>query len=100
MHLGIFLAVATSPAAAHSSIDSYLSPILTTFVIIAIDSVPFTWGSAVSHYMTASGDVQKLARAKRLMRNAVIGLVLIIAATALTSTLSAAFTSPGALFFE
>jgi hypothetical protein len=96
MHLGILLAVATSPAAAHSSIDSYLSPILTTFVVIAVALCTVYLGIGGFHYMTASGDVQKLARAKRLMRNTVIGLVLIIAAAALTSTLSAAFTSPGA----
>lgn len=85
------LAVATSPAATETAIKGYLSPILTIFATVATLLCTVFLSVGGYWYMTAAGDVDKLTQAKKIIRNALIGLLLVLGATLATAILSNAY---------
>ena len=76
-----------------SVIDSYLSPILNTLYLLATLVCVVFLVNAGFHYITSSGQPEKLARAKKIIRDSLIGLTIVLSATAITALLSHAYTS-------
>lgn len=71
-----------------------IKPLLLTLSGISVLICTFFLIQGGIGYMTSSGNPEQLAHAKRILRNALIGLVLVLAAGALTSILSHAYASP------
>lgn len=80
--------------AASNSMQSFVVPLLS--VLDGIGGLVAVLGIMYSAYlfMTSSGDAGRLQHAKRMLRNAVIGLVIVLAATAGTAILHHAYTTP------
>jgi len=85
---------AADTTAANNSIHSYLVPILGTLEGIAglACTLALMYGGYL--YMTSSGDTSRLDHAKRILRNAVIGLAIVLAAATVTAILHHAYSSP------
>jgi len=76
--------------------QSYVTPVIATLSGIAgLVSMFFLVVGGV-RYMTSSGNPQKLDHAKRIIKNALIGLAVVIAAATLVGILSHAYSSSGA----
>jgi hypothetical protein len=80
--------------AASSSMQSFVVPLLS--VLDGIGGLLCVLGIMYSAYlfMTSSGDAGRLQHAKRMLRNAIVGIVIVLAATAGTAILHHAYTSP------
>lgn len=80
--------------AASNSMQSFVVPLLA--VLDGIGGLLCVLGIIYSAYlfMTSSGDAGRLQHAKRMLRNAIVGLVIVLAATAGTAILHHAYTSP------
>lgn len=80
--------------AASNSMQSFVVPLLS--VLDGIGGLLCALGIMYSAYlfMTSSGDAGRLQHAKRMLRNAIIGLVIVLAATSGTAILHHAYTSP------
>jgi hypothetical protein len=80
--------------AASSSMQSFIVPLLS--VLDGIGGLLCVLGIMYSAYlfMTSSGDAGRLQHAKRMLRNAIVGLAIVLAATAGTAILHHAYTSP------
>lgn len=82
---------AADVSAAGESMKQLLQPIMLSLVGIAsVVSVFFIILGGIQ-YMTSKGNPEKLEHAKRILRNALIGLVIVIAAGTLTAILSNAY---------
>jgi hypothetical protein len=81
-------------SAAGSAMRSVVDPLVTTLSVIAALVCAGYMVSAGIHYMTSSGQPQRLARAKKIMRDALIGLVVVLGAATLTAILSQAYGAP------
>ena len=80
-------------SSAGSAMKSVVSPIVNTMCIAAgLVCAGFLVNAGI-HYMTSSGRPEKLERAKKIMRDALIGLVIVISAATLTAILSHAYGS-------
>lgn len=79
---------------AANSIRSYVVPILSTLEGLAalVCTIALIWGGYM--YMTSSAEPQRLDHAKRILRNALIGFGIILAAAAATAMLHHAYTAP------
>lgn len=82
--------------AASNAMKAYITPALGVMVAIAGLAVVFFLVYGGIQYMSSSGDPEKLGHAKKIIRNALIGLVLVIAAGALTAILTNAYHGSGA----
>ena len=82
-------------SAASSVMRSYITPVMTTLIAIASIAVVFFLVNGGIHYMTSSGNPERLEHAKKVIRNALIGLVMVIAAGTLTAILSTAYIGGG-----
>ncbi len=90
----VYLASA-SPAS--TAMQHFVTPAMVTICAVAgLASVFFLVNGGVM-YMTSSGNPEKLDSAKRILKNALIGLVLVLAAAAITAILSHAYGSAGAV---
>lgn len=80
--------------AASNSMQSFVVPLLS--VLDGIGGLLAVLGIIYSAYlfMTSSGDMGRLQHAKRMLRNAIVGLVIVLAATAGTAILHHAYTTP------
>lgn len=80
--------------AASNSMQSFVVPLLS--VLDGIGGLLCVLGIMYSAYlfMTSSGDAGRLQHAKRMLRNAIVGLVIVLAASAGTAILHHAYTSP------
>lgn len=80
--------------AASNSMQSFVVPLLS--VLDGIAGLVCVLGIMYSAYlfMTSTGDTARLQHAKRMLRNAIIGLVIVLAASAGTAMLHHAYTSP------
>ncbi len=80
--------------AASNSMQSFVVPLLA--VLDGIGALLCVLGIIYSAYlfMTSSGDAGRLQHAKRMLRNAIVGLVIVLAASAGTAILHHAYTSP------
>jgi hypothetical protein len=81
--------------AAKSVMQAYISPLMIGLGGIATLVCTFFLVMAGFQYMTSKGAPDKLEHAKRVMRNALIGLVIVLAAGTLTAVLSHAYGSTG-----
>lgn len=74
--------------------QNYVTPTMTTLIAIAgIASTFFiVYGGIL--YMTSSGRPEKLDQAKQVLKNALIGLVIVLGAATLTAILNGAMTHP------
>jgi len=82
--------------AASNSMQSFVTPLLATLDGIA--GLLCTLALIYSGYLfiSSSGDAGRLQHAKRMLRNAVVGFVIVLAATAGTAILHHAYTTPAA----
>lgn len=82
-------------AAASSSMSSFISPMITTMCVIAsLVFVGFLVNGGIQ-MMTSSGKPEKLEHAKGIIKNALIGLVVVLAAVTTTSILTNTYKSSG-----
>jgi hypothetical protein len=78
-------------SAASSVMQAYVTPTLVTLCVIASLACVFFLVNGGIQYTTSSGNPEKLEHAKKIIKNALIGLVLVIAAATLTAILSHAY---------
>lgn len=95
MAFGTLLQLTTLADTSHISnvMRDTISPILTILISIAGLAAAFFLVVGGFQYMTSSGRPDRLESAKKVVRNALIGLVLVIGAATLTAILSHAYTS-------
>lgn len=90
-----FFYMADASAAAHS-IQSYITPVLSVLdgigALVAI--IILIYGGYM--YMTSSAEPGRLDHAKRIIRNGIIGFLIVLAASALTAVLHHAYATPAA----
>lgn len=99
LYLLTFLAIYLScPANAYAAdtpdLTSFTNQTLNTLIIIASLASTFFLVKGGYTYITSTGNPDALQSAKNTIRNALIGLVLVISATLITSILNHAFTTP------
>jgi hypothetical protein len=88
------LTLMADASAAADAMRSYITPVLATMIGLASVAVVFFLVYGGIQYMTSAGSPDKLESAKKILRNALIGLVIVIAAGTLTGILSHAYSSP------
>lgn len=96
MENGLFSAITYfgDASAAVSAMRDYVTPTIRTFAVLAgIASVFFLINGGYL-YMTSSGKPDRLEYAKRVVRNAILGLLIILTAVTITSILSNAYGTP------
>lgn len=79
-------------AASNPDVDHFSSDAMTTILGLAGTAAVFFLIRGGYMYITSSGEPQKLDDAKRTIRNALIGLVVVIAAAFISNILSQSFT--------
>ena len=80
-----------SSEAVTKSMQSLVIPLMSTLTVLAsLVSVVFLVIGGI-HYISSNGRPDKLAHAKKIIRNALIGLVIVFAAATLTALLSNAY---------
>ena len=87
-------------AVVNTDIQNYLRPIMLSLVGLAgaVSTLFIMVGGFL--YITSSGRPDKLERAKRVLKNALIGLILVIAAGTLTAILTGAYRDAGSAGIE
>jgi hypothetical protein len=90
MYQYIFFSDASASSAMHTVVD----PIVSTLCILASLVCVALLVNSGFHYMTSSGQPEKLARAKKIIKDALIGLTIVLGAAALTAILTHAYSSP------
>lgn len=81
---------------AGNAMRSTVQPLVNTIAVLAsLACVAFLINGGF-HYMTSSGHPEKLAHSKKVIKDALIGLAIVLSATALTSILTQAYGSPSA----
>jgi hypothetical protein len=88
--VGIF----ANSSVAIDTMRAYVTPTLFMFAGLASIACTFFIVQGGYAYMTSAGKPEALDHAKRVMRGAVLGLVIIFAATAITSILANAYGNP------
>lgn len=78
-------------AATSSSITDYVSSTVSFLTIIAASGTVFFLVKGGYMYITSSGKPEELRRAKHVIRNALIGLILVLASSFLVSLLASTF---------
>jgi hypothetical protein len=91
----MFTTLADASSAA-SVMRSFVAPVLSTLCIIASLVCAFFLVNGGYHYMTSSGKPDRLEHAKRVMRNALLGLVTVLAAAILMTILTHAYAGSSA----
>lgn len=81
-------------AASNSDVDRFASDAMTAILALAGTAVVFFLVRGGYLYITSSGDPAALDDAKRTIRNALIGLVIVIAAAFMSNLLSQSLTEP------
>lgn len=91
--LDLPLTFLANTSAASNVMQSFITPTIATLCALASLACTFFLVTGGIQYMTSSGNPDKLEQAKKLLKNALIGLVLVIAAASLTAILSNAYSS-------
>jgi hypothetical protein len=86
--------------AASDAMRSYLVPVIGALGVLASLAAVFFLVMGGIQYMTSSGKPDRLEDAKKVIRNALIGLVIVLGAGVLTAILGHAYTSSGAAVTE
>ncbi|HEY1835215.1 MAG TPA: hypothetical protein VGG13_00115 [Candidatus Saccharimonadales bacterium] len=84
----------TTASSAASVMHSFVDPVIGTMCVVASLVCAFFIATGGYHYMTSSGKPDNLENAKKIIRNALIGLVIVLGAATLTAILSHAYGSP------
>lgn len=79
--------------AASETLKSSISPLFSTMITVAAVLCVLFIIFGGYYYMTSSGNPEKLERAKKTLRNAFIGFVVVLGAGALTAIMQNAYTS-------
>ena len=90
----ILLADSSSPSLAASVMQSFLGPVMKIFTVIATLVCVLFIVVGGYHYITSTGKPKNLVYAKKIIRNALIGLIIVFAAGALAAILTHAYGSP------
>lgn len=86
--------LADASVASHA-MHNVIAPVMITLCALAsLASVFFLVHGGIM-YMTSSGNPERLDQAKRIIRNALVGLVLVLAAASLTAILTHAYSGAG-----
>jgi hypothetical protein len=88
------LALFADASAASNAMRSYVMPVVVTLCALASLACVFFLVNGGIQYMTSTGKPEKLEHAKKIIKNALIGLVLVIAAATVTAILVHAYGSP------
>jgi hypothetical protein len=91
MNIATQLSWVANTNAASSVINSYVSSLVLLFGGVATLLATFFLVTSGFQYMTSRGEPEKLEHAKKVMRNALVGLVIIFAAGTLTAVLFDAY---------
>lgn len=89
---GFTYLAATSGAV--TAMREYVTPTIHVLAALASIACVFFIVNAGYQYMTSSGNPEKLDHAKHILKNALLGLVIVLAAATLVSILSNAYGSP------
>lgn len=93
--LAFLHAPATNLAVTNTDIQNYLQPIMLSLIGLAGVVSAFFLVTAGISYMGSRGNPEKLEHAKKVLRNALIGLVIVIAASTITAILNNAYQNGG-----
>lgn len=91
--------LADASAASHA-MQQFVTPVIATLSGLASLVSVFFLVHGGMLYMSSTGSPEKLENAKRIIRNALLGLVLVIAAASVTAILAHAYTSSGSVSTE
>ncbi len=91
LHTALMLSRVADVSAANNAMKSFVQPVMTALVILGSLTATFFLVMGGFHYITSSGKPDKLDHAKKVVRNALIGLIIVIAAGTLTAILSHAY---------
>ena len=83
-------------SSAASVMRTFVTPVVSTLCVIASLVCAFFLTSAGYQYMTSSGQPDRLDHAKRVMRNALLGLVTVLAAAVMMTVLTHAYAGSSA----
>jgi hypothetical protein len=83
-------------SSAASVMHSYVAPVIRTLSVVASLVCVFFLVNGGFAYMTSAGKVEQLDHAKRILKNALIGLVIVLGAAVLTAILTHAYAGSGA----
>lgn len=92
--LAMRLSVMADSSGAVTAMHNYVSPTIRTLCVVASLACVLFIVHAGYLYMTSAGKPDTLAYAKRVLRNALLGLVIVLGAVTLTSILSGAYGQP------
>lgn len=90
------LSLLANASFASDAMRDYVTPVVATLCGLAGLACTFFLVNGGIQYMTSSGNPEKLEHAKKIIKNALIGLVLVLAAATLTAILSNAYSGSGA----
>jgi hypothetical protein len=85
-HILLLHFFALSPTA--STMEGVVKPIMTVLIIIAGLCCVLFLSIGGINYMSSSGQPEKLAHAKKVIRNSILGLIIVLAAATLTAILT------------
>lgn len=91
----IMLTQLADAAGAGQAMKLFVAPIMTVVIALASLACVFFLVNGGIAYMTSSGKPDKLDHAKTVIRNSLVGLVVVIAAVVMTSILSHAYQGAG-----
>lgn len=94
------LTLLANASVASNAMQAYVSPVMATLCAIASLACVFFLVHGGIQYSASTGKPEKLDHAKKIIRNALIGLVLVIAAGTLTAILSQAYGNGGGTMAE
>src|SRR5471030_1255539 len=96
MYLATQIMLLADTSVAGTAMRSFLAPVMTALISIASIAVVFFLVNGGIAYVSSSGNPEKLDHAKTVIRNALIGLVMVIGAGTLVAILSHAYAGSGA----
>jgi hypothetical protein len=94
--LAMHLTLMADASSAASVMHSYVAPVIRTLCVVASLVCVFFLVNGGYAYMTSAGKPEQLDHAKRILRNALIGLVIVLAAGVLTEILTHAYAGSSA----
>ncbi|HUB93575.1 MAG TPA: pilin, partial [Verrucomicrobiae bacterium] len=94
--LAMPLSLMADTSSAASIMRSFVSPVINTLCVVGAAACVFFLVNGGITYATSSGKPENLEHAKKVIRNALIGLVLIFAAVALTQILTHSYAGSNA----
>jgi len=91
MHIAPTYTILADATSAANVMHSFVAPVIQTLCVIASLVCGFFLINGGYHYITSSGNPEKLEHAKHTLKTAMIGLVIVLAAGVLTAILTHAY---------